>query len=209
MPSSPCVSLAADVHRHHRAQALARRVFAASEQQCAQRAGGGTQHDIVDLAAKRRTELLHLLELDVDGRESVVSRRSARSGSSAAPRSARHGRAGRSRPASAPTPPADASARARRRERPRGPRRPTGERRGWMREPCVLGLARPTRARRRALTARAAPGSASSSRSTMSTEPTPSTRQWWVFHTSAQRLSARPSSSTISHSGRLRSRRCE
>ena len=29
------VSLAADVHRHHRAQALARRVFAASEQQCA------------------------------------------------------------------------------------------------------------------------------------------------------------------------------
>ena len=70
MPSSPSSALAADVHRHHRAQALARRVFAASEQQCAQPAGGGTQHDIVDLAAKRGTDLLHLLELDVDGRES-------------------------------------------------------------------------------------------------------------------------------------------
>ena len=35
--------------------------------------------------------------------------------------------------------------------------------------------------------------------------PTPSTRQWWVFQPSAQCPPSRPSTSTISHSGRVRS----
>ena len=69
MPSSPRSPSPTDVHRHHRAQALARRVLAALEQQLAQRAGGGTQHDIVDRATECRTDLLQLLELDVNGRD--------------------------------------------------------------------------------------------------------------------------------------------
>ena len=44
---------------------------------------------------------------------------------------------------------------------------------------------------------------------TTPTEPTPSTIEWWVFEAIAQRPSARPSSSTISHRGRVRSRRWE
>ena len=62
-------SLAADVHRHHCAKAVARRILAASQQQLAQRTGGRTQNDIVDGAAERRTDRSQLLELDVRGRD--------------------------------------------------------------------------------------------------------------------------------------------
>ena len=71
------VSPATDVHRHHCAKAVTRRMLAASEQQVAQRTGSRTQHDIVDRAAECRTNRPQLLELDAPPR-SVVSRRSAR-----------------------------------------------------------------------------------------------------------------------------------
>ena len=54
-----------------------------------------------------------------------------------------------------------------------------------------------------------ASGEASSSRCPMSSDPTPSTRQWCVLVASAQRPPSSPSRSVISHSGRWRSRRCD
>jgi hypothetical protein len=49
----------------------------------------------------------------------------------------------------------------------------------------------------------------SNSTSPTPTELTPSLRQWWLLDASAQRPSPSPSSRTISHSGRVRSRRWE
>ncbi len=43
----------------------------------------------------------------------------------------------------------------------------------------------------------------------MSTPETPSTSAWWVFEISAKRLSSRPCTSQISHSGFERSSRWE
>jgi hypothetical protein len=51
-------------------------------------------------------------------------------------------------------------------------------------------------------------GVASSSRLVTSTPLMPSTRQWWVLVTSAQRPPARPCTRASSHSGRERSSRC-
>ena len=68
--------------------------------------------------------------------------------------------------------------------------------RGWL-----AGSERPRRGRRFGW------GSSRGSKRATSTDPTPSTRQWCVLCASAQRPSARPSTMTISHSGRRRSRR--
>ena len=69
MPSSPWFALVAEVHGHRRTQSLAGRILAASEQQLAQRPDRRTQHDVVDRAAKCRTDRLQLIKLDMDGRD--------------------------------------------------------------------------------------------------------------------------------------------
>ncbi len=188
----------------------ARRVSAGSvavarEQQVAQPAGAQREHDVVDGAAQARLDLLDVGEVQAHGGE--VPR--------AAHRAVEARRAARRSPA-----------RARRARRRRGPVRasaadasPRRGRRG-CRAGSGPGRARTARrrSRRRGRRGRlgcrrafggAASGVASSSRWPMSSEPTPSTRQWWVLVASAQRPPSRPSTSVISHRGRWRSRRCD
>ena len=102
---------------------------------------------------------------------------------------------------------------------------PSAARRGWRTRSTAASVAASGRAARRRMAPglcgstsggdggaglrRGGCGSASSSTLPASTEPTPSTRQWCVLVTRAQRPPASPCSRTTRHSGRPRSRRCD
>ena len=219
----------ADVHRDHRSQSPCRQWLAAGLKQRPQPARGDGQHDVVDRAAERVLDLLQVRQRDAHDLETApgadrpvearVRRRAqllvhdqGERRSRAAQRLTRVKRAMGSRLGRVE----DRFDRQQPRPRVRQRSQRAGGGRVGGRASGAAHRKRKARGRHCAPLAedgedRAAGGAsgvASSIRWPMSIEPTPSTMQWCVLVASAQRPSASPSTSAISHSGRWRSRRC-